>query len=36
VKESVPSVTPEMERKYEKLAREVKQEAVRIGFGVDR
>ncbi|MDH3599465.1 MAG: CDC48 family AAA ATPase [Candidatus Tectomicrobia bacterium] len=36
VKEAVPSVTPEMEREYEKLAREVKQEAVRIGFGVER
>jgi transitional endoplasmic reticulum ATPase len=33
VKEAVPSVTPEMEREYERLAREVKQEAVRIGFG---
>lgn len=33
VKEATPSVTPEMEREYEKLARQVKQEAVRIGFG---
>jgi transitional endoplasmic reticulum ATPase len=33
VKEVIPSVTPEMERAYEKLARQVKQEAVRIGFG---
>lgn len=33
VKEAIPSVTPEMERDYEKLARQVKQEAVRIGFG---
>jgi transitional endoplasmic reticulum ATPase len=32
VKEATPSVTPEMEREYEKLARQVKQEAVRIGF----
>jgi transitional endoplasmic reticulum ATPase len=36
VKEAVPSVTPEMEREYEKLAREVKQKAVRIGFGIDQ
>jgi SpoVK/Ycf46/Vps4 family AAA+-type ATPase len=33
VKEATPSVTAEMEREYEKLARQVKQEAVRIGFG---
>ena len=33
VKEASPSVTPEMEREYENLARQVKQEAVRIGFG---
>lgn len=33
VKEAVPSVTPEMEREYEKLARQVKQQAARIGFG---
>jgi transitional endoplasmic reticulum ATPase len=33
VKEATPSVTAEMEREYEKLARRVKQEAVRIGFG---
>lgn len=32
VKEAIPSVTDEMEREYEKLARKVKQEAVRIGF----
>jgi transitional endoplasmic reticulum ATPase len=33
LKEAVHSVTPEMEREYEKLARAVKQEAIRIGFG---
>jgi transitional endoplasmic reticulum ATPase len=33
VKEATPSVTAEMEREYEKLARKVKQDAVRIGFG---
>jgi transitional endoplasmic reticulum ATPase len=33
VKEAIPSVTEDMEREYEKLARKVKQEAVRIGFG---
>ncbi|MCZ6876472.1 MAG: CDC48 family AAA ATPase [bacterium] len=33
VKEAIPSVTPEMEREYEKMARQVKQEAMRIGFG---
>lgn len=32
VKEAIPSVTEEMEREYEKLARKVKQESVRIGF----
>ncbi len=32
VKEVIPSVTPEMEREYEKLARTVKQQAGRIGF----
>jgi transitional endoplasmic reticulum ATPase len=32
VKEAIPSVTPEMEREYEKLARTVKQQAGRIGF----
>ena len=32
VKEAIPSVTPEMERDYEKLARTVKQQAGRIGF----
>lgn len=34
VKEAIiPSVTDEMEREYEKLARKVEQEAMRIGFG---
>ena len=32
VKETIPSVSPEMEREYEKLARTVKQQAGRIGF----
>ncbi len=32
VKEEIPSVTDEMIREYEKLARKVKQESVRIGF----
>jgi hypothetical protein len=33
VKEAIPSVTPEMEREYEKLARTVKQQVPgRIGF----
>jgi len=32
VKEAIPSVTPEMEREYEKLARTVKQQGLRIGF----
>jgi len=32
VKEAIPSVTEEVEREYEKLARKVKQESVRIGF----
>lgn len=32
VKEAIPSVTKEMEKEYEKLARKVKQESVRIGF----
>ena len=32
VKEEIPSVTEEMIREYEKLARKVKQESVRIGF----
>ncbi len=32
VKEAIPSVSPEMEREYEKLARTVKQQAGRIGF----
>jgi transitional endoplasmic reticulum ATPase len=32
VKEAIPSVTEEMEKEYEKLARKVKQEAIRIGF----
>lgn len=32
VKEEIPSVTDEMIRDYEKLARKVKQESVRIGF----
>ncbi len=31
-KEAIPSVTEEMEKEYEKLARKVKQESVRIGF----
>ena len=34
VKEAIPSVTEEMEREYEKLARKVKQESMRIGFGL--
>jgi transitional endoplasmic reticulum ATPase len=34
VKEAIPSVTEEMEREYDKLARKVKQESVRIGFGL--
>jgi transitional endoplasmic reticulum ATPase len=33
VKEEIPSVTEEMVKEYEKLARKVKQESVRIGFG---
>jgi transitional endoplasmic reticulum ATPase len=33
VKEEIPSVTEEMIKEYEKLARKVKQESVRIGFG---
>jgi len=32
VKEAIPSVTEEMEKEYEKLARKVKQDSVRIGF----
>lgn len=32
VKEAIPSVTEEMEKEYEKLARKVKQESIRIGF----
>jgi transitional endoplasmic reticulum ATPase len=32
VKEEIPSVTEEMIKEYEKLARKVKQESVRIGF----
>jgi transitional endoplasmic reticulum ATPase len=32
VKEEIPSVTDEMIKEYEKLARKVKQESVRIGF----
>jgi transitional endoplasmic reticulum ATPase len=32
VKEAIPSVTDEMIKEYEKLARKVKQESVRIGF----
>ncbi len=32
VKEAIPSVTEEMEKEYEKLARKVKQESVSIGF----
>ena len=33
VKEAVPSVTTDMERDYARLARQVKQQAARIGFG---
>jgi transitional endoplasmic reticulum ATPase len=33
VKEAIPSVTAGMEKEYERLARQVKQEAARIGFG---
>jgi transitional endoplasmic reticulum ATPase len=33
IKEAIPSVTAEMEKEYEKLARKVKQQTVRIGFG---
>ena len=32
VKEAIPSVTEEMEAEYDKVARKVKQESVRIGF----
>ncbi len=32
VKEAIPSVTEEMEKEYEKLARKVKQESMSIGF----
>ncbi len=32
IKEAIPSVTDEMEKEYEKLARKVKQESVSIGF----
>ena len=32
VKEAIPSVTEEMEKEYDKLARKVKQESVHIGF----
>lgn len=32
IKEAIPSVTEEMEKEYEKLARKVKQESIRIGF----
>jgi transitional endoplasmic reticulum ATPase len=32
VKEAIPSVTDEMIKEYEKLARKVKQESIRIGF----
>ena len=32
VKEAIPSVTEEMEKEYEKLARKVKQESIGIGF----
>ncbi|MFQ5927938.1 MAG: hypothetical protein ACE5MH_10955, partial [Terriglobia bacterium] len=32
VKEAIPSVTEEMEKEYDKLARKVKQESLRIGF----
>ena len=35
VKETIPSMTPEMEREYQALARQAKQQAVRIGFGRD-
>ena len=36
VKETIPSVTPEMEQDYEKLIQRVKQDAMRIGFGPKR
>ena len=32
VKEAIPSVTDKMEKEYEKMARQVKQESIRIGF----
>ena len=32
IKEALPSVTEEMEKEYEKLARKVKRESVSIGF----
>jgi hypothetical protein len=32
VKEAIPSATPDMEREYEKFARQVKQQTVRMGF----
>ena len=32
IKEAIPSVTEEMEKEYEKMARKVKQDSVRIGF----
>ncbi len=35
VKETIPSTTPEMEREYQALAHQAKQQAVRIGFGRD-
>ncbi|MCP3981579.1 MAG: CDC48 family AAA ATPase [bacterium] len=34
VKEAIPSVTPQMERDYERLARTVKQQGPRIGFNL--
>ncbi len=32
IKEAIPSVTEEMEREYQNLARKVKQQSMRIGF----
>jgi hypothetical protein len=32
IKDAIPSVTEQMEREYEKLARKVKQQSARIGF----
>ncbi|MBI4565725.1 MAG: AAA family ATPase [Planctomycetes bacterium] len=33
VKDTIPSVTPELELEYQKLAQKVKQESLKIGFG---